>query len=312
MVAEIIAGRKRRFAPAAIPAVCFTDPEVVVAGLSPAKPRSAGIDVHGGARSRSPPTAARMSMEVDRRLRARGGAARQPPDRSAGRPWARGVSELTRGVLAIDRDGRAAGRRGAARSTRIRRWARRCRRRRCGRWGTRCTSDGTTDDSAGRRWHDLRPARRPCRSAGLLCVCPRRRRRHAPHVHGSHRERAGRARRSDLAFPVPLHGARLQAAGSSEGSPWRRPGGCPGGGDAAAWCTSFCRRQVVRRAHDFPGASCPTATAGAGHRLRRLSAPSRRQAFDRARGAPGRRPGADALPARDARHAGRPGTSSGT
>ncbi len=35
MVAEIIGGARRRFAPAAIPAVCYTDPEVVVAGLSP-------------------------------------------------------------------------------------------------------------------------------------------------------------------------------------------------------------------------------------------------------------------------------------
>ncbi len=44
MVAEIIAGKKRRFAPAAIPAVCFTDPEVVVVGLSPAEAAQAGID----------------------------------------------------------------------------------------------------------------------------------------------------------------------------------------------------------------------------------------------------------------------------
>ena len=35
MVAEMIAGKKRRFAPAVIPAVCFTDPEVVSVGLSP-------------------------------------------------------------------------------------------------------------------------------------------------------------------------------------------------------------------------------------------------------------------------------------
>jgi dihydrolipoamide dehydrogenase len=32
MVAELIAGRKRRFDPAAIPAVCFTDPEIVTVG----------------------------------------------------------------------------------------------------------------------------------------------------------------------------------------------------------------------------------------------------------------------------------------
>jgi dihydrolipoamide dehydrogenase len=44
MVAEIIAGHKRRFAPAAIPAVCFTDPEVVVVGLSPAQAQAAGLD----------------------------------------------------------------------------------------------------------------------------------------------------------------------------------------------------------------------------------------------------------------------------
>jgi dihydrolipoamide dehydrogenase len=35
MVAEIIAGRKRRFDPVAIPAVCFTEPEIVSVGLSP-------------------------------------------------------------------------------------------------------------------------------------------------------------------------------------------------------------------------------------------------------------------------------------
>jgi dihydrolipoamide dehydrogenase len=44
MVAEIIAGQRRRFTPAAIPAICFTDPEVVVAGLSPAQADQAGLD----------------------------------------------------------------------------------------------------------------------------------------------------------------------------------------------------------------------------------------------------------------------------
>lgn len=38
MVAELIAGRKRRFDPAAIPAVCFTDPEIVTVGLGPETP----------------------------------------------------------------------------------------------------------------------------------------------------------------------------------------------------------------------------------------------------------------------------------
>lgn len=44
MVAELVAGHKRRFAPAAIPAVCFTDPEIVTAGLAPADAAAQGID----------------------------------------------------------------------------------------------------------------------------------------------------------------------------------------------------------------------------------------------------------------------------
>jgi len=41
-VAELVAGHRRRFEPVAIPAVCFTDPEVVVAGLSPGEAAAAG------------------------------------------------------------------------------------------------------------------------------------------------------------------------------------------------------------------------------------------------------------------------------
>jgi len=44
MVAEIIAGKRRHFTPAAIPAVCFTDPEVVVVGLSPQEAARQGLD----------------------------------------------------------------------------------------------------------------------------------------------------------------------------------------------------------------------------------------------------------------------------
>jgi dihydrolipoamide dehydrogenase len=44
MVAEVIAGSKRRFDPAAIPAVVFTDPEVVTVGHSPDEAERAGID----------------------------------------------------------------------------------------------------------------------------------------------------------------------------------------------------------------------------------------------------------------------------
>jgi dihydrolipoamide dehydrogenase len=44
IVAEIISGRRRRFVPAAIPAVCFTDPEIVVVGPSPKEAAAAGLD----------------------------------------------------------------------------------------------------------------------------------------------------------------------------------------------------------------------------------------------------------------------------
>lgn len=45
MVAEIIAGHKRRFNPATIAAVCFTEPEIVSAGLSPADAARQGLEV---------------------------------------------------------------------------------------------------------------------------------------------------------------------------------------------------------------------------------------------------------------------------
>lgn len=45
MVAEIIAGQRRRFAPATIAAVCFTEPEIVSAGLSPDEAKAAGHDI---------------------------------------------------------------------------------------------------------------------------------------------------------------------------------------------------------------------------------------------------------------------------
>jgi dihydrolipoamide dehydrogenase len=48
LVAEIIAGRKREFDPAAIPAVCFTEPEIVSVGLSPEQAKSAGHAVKVG------------------------------------------------------------------------------------------------------------------------------------------------------------------------------------------------------------------------------------------------------------------------
>jgi dihydrolipoamide dehydrogenase len=45
MVAEIVAGRKRSWDKRSIPAVCFTDPEVVSAGLSPEEARALGREI---------------------------------------------------------------------------------------------------------------------------------------------------------------------------------------------------------------------------------------------------------------------------
>ena len=48
VVAESIAGQHRVFDPVAIPAVCFTDPEIVSAGLSPDAAKAAGYDIKIG------------------------------------------------------------------------------------------------------------------------------------------------------------------------------------------------------------------------------------------------------------------------
>jgi dihydrolipoamide dehydrogenase len=45
MVAEIVAGKRRAWDQACIPAICFTDPELVVAGLTPESARAANIEI---------------------------------------------------------------------------------------------------------------------------------------------------------------------------------------------------------------------------------------------------------------------------
>lgn len=45
MVAEIVAGHNRKWDKACIPAVCFTDPEIVTCGLSPDDAKAQGVDV---------------------------------------------------------------------------------------------------------------------------------------------------------------------------------------------------------------------------------------------------------------------------
>jgi dihydrolipoamide dehydrogenase len=48
MVAEIIAGQKRAWDKVCIPAICFTDPEIVTAGLSPEEARRSGMEIKTG------------------------------------------------------------------------------------------------------------------------------------------------------------------------------------------------------------------------------------------------------------------------
>src|SRR5580704_439915 len=48
MVAEIIAGHRRHFDPASVAAICFTEPEIVSAGLSPDEAKAVGEDIVTG------------------------------------------------------------------------------------------------------------------------------------------------------------------------------------------------------------------------------------------------------------------------
>jgi len=48
MVAELVAGHKREWDKACIPAVCFTDPEIVSAGLSASQAKEQGVEVLTG------------------------------------------------------------------------------------------------------------------------------------------------------------------------------------------------------------------------------------------------------------------------
>jgi dihydrolipoamide dehydrogenase len=48
MVAEIIAGKKRAWDKVCIPSVCFTDPEIVAAGLTPENAKASGIETKTG------------------------------------------------------------------------------------------------------------------------------------------------------------------------------------------------------------------------------------------------------------------------
>ncbi|MBL4870087.1 MAG: dihydrolipoyl dehydrogenase, partial [Robiginitomaculum sp.] len=48
MVAEMLAGHNREFNPTAIPAICFTDPEIISVGMSPTQAKEQSLDVVTG------------------------------------------------------------------------------------------------------------------------------------------------------------------------------------------------------------------------------------------------------------------------
>ena len=106
MVAEIVAGHRRAWDKRCIPAVCFTDPEIVTAGLSPEEAKATGREIRIGqfpftANGRAMTLAAedgfvRVVARADNNLvlgiQAVGAArlrARPPPSRWRSR-WARG------------------------------------------------------------------------------------------------------------------------------------------------------------------------------------------------------------------------------
>ena len=100
MVAEIVAGHKRAWDKACIPAVCFTDPEIVTAGLSPEEAKGAGREVRTGLF----PFQANGRAMTARRGRASSASSPEPTTIfcSASRAWRR-LAELSAGFsLALE------------------------------------------------------------------------------------------------------------------------------------------------------------------------------------------------------------------
>ena len=62
MVADVIAGTKRVWDARCIPAVCYTDPEIVCVGLSPSEAQAQGVDISIG---QFPFTASGRAMTMD-------------------------------------------------------------------------------------------------------------------------------------------------------------------------------------------------------------------------------------------------------
>ncbi len=133
MVVEIIAGKKRRFAPASIPAVCFTEPEIVSAGLLPSDAAAMGDNVITAV---FPFAANGRALSMDAgdgfvRILARKDDHRVLGIQAVGQH----VAELSGEFLARARDGRGAGGRGRHDPCAPPRSARPITKPRCARWG---------------------------------------------------------------------------------------------------------------------------------------------------------------------------------
>ncbi len=138
MVAEIVGGRKRAWDKTGIPAVCFTDPEIVTVGLSPEEARAGGVEVTIG---HFPFQANGRAMTLGNEAGFVRVVARADNHLLLGiQGVGAGIAELSVGFQPGTRNGRAAGgyRRHNSRAPDTR--ARRFSRRRSGRSATRSTS----------------------------------------------------------------------------------------------------------------------------------------------------------------------------
>ena len=97
MVAEIIAGHRRHFDPASVAAICFTEPEIVVAGICPtrrkrrARTSPSGLSVVGQRPRHDPRSRRGWRVCPHRRAQGRSARPRHPGGRPSGRRTGRRV-----------------------------------------------------------------------------------------------------------------------------------------------------------------------------------------------------------------------------
>jgi hypothetical protein len=145
MVAEIVAGHKRSWDKRCIPAICFTDPEVVSADLTPDEAKAVTKEIIIGQFPFMANGRAMTKLGEDGFVRIVARADNHGTRHPGG--WPGRVGTLRR-VRPGDRDGRAAGRASPARSIRTRPRAKVSRKPRSRRWGTRCIFERAVSPSS--------------------------------------------------------------------------------------------------------------------------------------------------------------------